>query len=307
MGRIGQAVQRPLEHPPGKGQCTDDLPGILHEIAVDRGRTPAAVFEVVHFYGSRVHPIAAVQLFPGVFLEEHDVRGHIGQRVLPKGVFGQTDGSQEVGALCDMFTRRGIDGIHEIAADHKGRDAAFPQQADGFGEKVVVDREFPQFREVRVIQRLLAERGIADYGVYAAGTEPTVLEADVEMLFFGVEILSDGCGCGVKLYSEKLRIEVFRAKADEIADACRRFQDVERFVCADADPGKSLIDTPDNGFRSIMRILGGTAGGRIVVRGKQALQFPVFSGPLLIFRIKSLREPAPSHIADENFLLFRRG
>ena len=149
---------------------------------------------------------------PEFFLEEHDVRGHIGQRVLPEGVFGQADGSQEVGALCDMFTRRGIDGIHEIAADHKGRDAAFPQQADGFCEKIVMNREFPQFGEVRVIQRLLAERGIADYGIYAAGTELTILEASIKVLRFGIEVLRDGRGRGVKFHSHETGIEVFRAR-----------------------------------------------------------------------------------------------
>ena len=64
-----------------------------------------------------------------------------------------------------MLTRRGIDGIHEITADHKGRDAAFPQQIEGLGEEVVVDRELSQLRKVRVIQRLIAEGRIADYGV----------------------------------------------------------------------------------------------------------------------------------------------
>ena len=56
-----------------------------------------------------------------------------------------------------------------------------------------------------------------------------------------------------------------------------------------------------------MGILRGTASGRVVVRGKQALQFPVLSGPLLIFRVKDLRQPAPAYVADKNFLLFRRG
>ena len=56
-----------------------------------------------------------------------------------------------------------------------------------------------------------------------------------------------------------------------------------------------------------MGILCGTAGGRIVVRGKQTLHFPVFSGPLLVFGVKDLRQATPSHIADEDFLFLRRG
>lgn len=56
-----------------------------------------------------------------------------------------------------------------------------------------------------------------------------------------------------------------------------------------------------------MGILCGTAGGRIVFRGKQTLHFPAFSGPLFVLGVKDLRQPAPTHIADEDFLLFRRG
>ena len=165
MNRIGQAVQRPLEHSPGKSQCADNLPGIFHKVAVDRGRTPAAVFEVINLYGSRVYPIPAAFVFAVMPLEKHDVGRDIGERILAKGRFRQADSAKQVGLSRDMLTGRGIDGIHEIAADHKGRDAAFPQQADGLGKEVVVNREFPQFRKVRVIQGLVAEGGIADYGV----------------------------------------------------------------------------------------------------------------------------------------------
>lgn len=56
-----------------------------------------------------------------------------------------------------------------------------------------------------------------------------------------------------------------------------------------------------------MGVLSGTAGGSVVFRGKQTLHFPVFSGPLLVFGVKDLRQTTPSHIADEDFLLFRRG
>gem|GEM_PF-4393725 len=56
-----------------------------------------------------------------------------------------------------------------------------------------------------------------------------------------------------------------------------------------------------------MRILGGAAGGGIGVRGKQTLQFPVFSGPLLVFGVKDLRQATPSHIADKDFLFLRCG
>ena len=141
MGRIGQAGQRPLEHSPGIGQRADDLPGIFRKVAVDRGRTPATVFEVINFYGGSVYPIPAAFVFAAMPLEKYDVGRDIGERILTKGCFRQADSAKQIGLSRNMLTRRGIDGIHEITADHKGRDAAFPQQIDGFGEEIVVDRE----------------------------------------------------------------------------------------------------------------------------------------------------------------------
>lgn len=55
-----------------------------------------------------------------------------------------------------------------------------------------------------------------------------------------------------------------------------------------------------------MRILRGAPGGGIDVRGKQPLHFPVFGGPLFVFGVKDLRQTAPAHIADKDFLFFRR-
>ena len=55
-----------------------------------------------------------------------------------------------------------------------------------------MDREFPQFGKVRVIQRLVAEGRITDDRVYAAGTQQAVLKAGIEVFCFGIEITGDG-------------------------------------------------------------------------------------------------------------------
>jgi hypothetical protein len=80
-------------------------------------------------------------------LEEDDIRGDFGKSVLFEGRFRQTDGPQEVGGLRDMLPNRGIGGVQKETADHKGADAAFPQQTYGLGKKVVVDGEAAKFRE----------------------------------------------------------------------------------------------------------------------------------------------------------------
>lgn len=100
---------------------------------------------------------------------------------------------------------------------------------------------------------------------------------------------------------------MFGAQADEVADTRRGFQNAERFASTEAETGKPLIHAQDDGFRGIVGILRGAAGGDVDVRGKQALHFPVFSSPLLVFGVKDLRQTSPAHIADKDFLFFRRG
>ena len=57
---------------------------------------------------------------------------------------------------------RSVSRIHEETTDHKGPDAAGAQQAQGFCQKVIVDGEIAQLREVGIVEGLLAERRIAD-------------------------------------------------------------------------------------------------------------------------------------------------
>lgn len=102
-------------------------------------------------------------------------------------------------------------------------------------------------------------------------------------------------------------MEIFRAKAYEIADARRRLQNAEQFACAEANTRKPLVNASNDRFRGIVRVLRGAAGGGVDVRGKQSLHFPIFSGPLFVFRVKDLRQATPADIADKDFLFFRRG
>lgn len=123
-------------------------------------------------------------------LEKHDVGRDIGKRVLTEGCKRQADSAEEVGLPRDMLTRRRIGGIQKETADHKGRDAAFPQQTDGLGEEIVVDREFPQFGEIGIVQRLIAERRIADNQIEMRSVQSYTLKTVVEMLCLGIQVLS---------------------------------------------------------------------------------------------------------------------
>ena len=125
-------------------------------------------------------------------LEKHDVGRDISKRVLAKGCIRQADSAEQVGLSRDMLTGCGIDGIHEIAADHERGHAAFPEEADGLGQKVVVNGEFPQFWEVGIVERLLAERRITDNQIEMRSIEANALKAGVVMPGLRIQVLRDG-------------------------------------------------------------------------------------------------------------------
>ena len=219
--RISHTIQRIPEHPPGIGHFAYHLAGVGGEVGIDGGWPCASIFQVFSLNSGGLYPILAVLLFPGVFLEEDNIGGDIGQGVLPECGFRQADGPQEIGVLRNMLPHGGINGIQEETADHERAYAAFPQQAQGFGDEVVMNGKLAQFREIRVIQGLIAERRVADGNVKGWNNKMGVLEAAIDVIGFGVKILRYGRCRGVKFHGQKLRVEPLRAKADEIAAARR--------------------------------------------------------------------------------------
>ena len=153
----------------------------------------------------------------------------------------------------------------------------------------------------------MTEGRIAHYGVEEADGKLGVLKTLIYVACIGIEIPGYRRSRGVQLHGHETGIEVLGTEADKIADPRRRFEDAKRLFGTETKPGKPLIHPPDDVFRRVMRVLGGTTGRRILVRGKQALQFLILGSPLRISGIESLRQPSPSNITDQNFLLFGRG
>ena len=99
-----------------------------------------------------------------------------------------------------------------------------------------------------------------------------------------------------------------RAEAEKVPCSCGWFQNLERgcvFPRANAETRKPLIDAANDGFRSVMGILRGAPGLRVLVAGEQGLDFVVLFPPAFVFGVKGLRQAAPAHVAHQRFLLFR--
>ena len=66
---------------------------------------------------------------------------------------------------------------------------------------------------------MVAEGGIADYGVEKAALEPGILETIIYMMIIGIKILGDGRSCGIEFHRKKVRVEIFRAEANKVTYA----------------------------------------------------------------------------------------
>ena len=192
LDRIHPTVEHVSVHATRKCQFADELAWILYKVAVYISKTLSTVLEIFNQHLIGLHPILAVLFCSGIFLEENNVSGDIRQCVTSKGCFRQTDGSQKVRFLGNLFSCGWINRVHEKTADHKGSHTAFTQQVYGLGQKVVMDGKATQFRIVRVKKRLLPERWITHYRINPPSTDIAVLEADIEMLGFRVQVLGNG-------------------------------------------------------------------------------------------------------------------
>ena len=132
-------------------------------------------------------------------LEEDDVRYHLGTGILFERIIGQTDSSQQLGALGKIAAHCGILGVHGIAGGYKSHHAAGTHLVECFGEKVVVNTKV-QLVVGFVIDLILTERYIAD-GKVKEVTPVGGLKAAYCDVRLGIELLCDAPGNWVQLHA----------------------------------------------------------------------------------------------------------
>ena len=234
-------------HAPVIGHFSQDHLRVIQEILVDRHPVlrPPQVQPLqagVCFGQTHVH-----QPFP--LLEKEDVRGHLGPGVGEKSVVGQADGSNELRPLCDVFAHAGVLLVQGTLGGDKGHNAAGPHLVQGFGEKVVVNEKMI-FIIPLVVERIAAERHIADGKVKKAVRQLGILKPlhrDAALL---VQLLGDAAGEGVQLHAVQAAVlHALRHQPKKVANAAGRLQDV---AGAETHILHRLIDGLDNG------------GGRVV-------------------------------------------
>ena len=250
-----------------------------------------------------LHPLRLRDLRGAPLLQEQDVRHYLRAGVGLEGVVGQADGPQQVRPLGQILAHGGILGVHGVAAGEEGHDAAGAHLIQGLGKEVVVDGE-AQFVVGPVVHLVISEGDIA-HGEVVEVPPVRGLEAGHGDMGPGVELLCDAAADAVQLHAVQFRPgHALRQTAEEAAHAAGWLQDV---AMLEAYVLQSLIDGADDGGAGVVGIEDGAPGRVVLLRGQGLLQLHVFFGPVLLGRIKGIRQSAPAHIAGQDVLFLRRG
>ena len=205
-------------------------------------------------------------------LEKDDVRYHLGTGVLFERIIGQTDSSQQLGALGKIAAHGGVLGVHSIAGGHKGHHTAGTHLVQRLGEKVVVNTEI-QLVVGFVVDLILTERHIAD-GKIKEVTAVSGLKAAHCDVRLGIELPCDAPGNQVQLHTVQTAVSHFlRQHPEEVSHTHRRFQNVAGLK---AHASHRFIDGLDNRRAGVVGVQGGASGGCIFLRGQQFLQLGIF-------------------------------
>ena len=199
------------------------------------------------------------------FLEEDDVRYHLGTGILFERVIRQADSSQQLGTLGKIAAHGGILGVHSIAGGYKSHHAAGTHLVECFGKKVVVDAEI-QLVIGFISNLILAKRHITNGKVIeispVGGLKPG--HGDVGL---GVELLCNPSTDGIQLNAIQTAVSHFlRQHTKEIAHTHRRLQNISGLK---SHTVHRFIDGLNDRRAGVMGVEGRASGGGIFLRGQQ--------------------------------------
>ena len=235
-------------------------------------------------------------------LQKKNVGGDFRVGVSGKGVVGQTDSADQLGTLGDKAAYIGALLVHGSLGGHKGDDAAGPYLVDGFGEEVVVNVETKMI--VGFVVDLVIPEGYVAHGQVeevapVGGFKPRHGDAR-----FRIELPGDAACEAVQLHAVQAAARhALRQQAEEVAHAHSRLQNV---AGAKAHLFHSVIDGANHRGAGVVGVEGGGAGRHVLRLGQQRLELRVLPAPVLVLRVKRLRDAAPTHIAGEGLLLLWR-
>ena len=226
-------------------------------------------------------------------MQEDDVGHHLRTGVSLERIVGQADRAQQLRPLRDVLTDFGRLLIHGIAAGYESNHAAGSNLIQRLGKKVVVDGK-TELVVSPVVDLILSKGHVADGKVEEI---PPVggFKACHGNVRLGVKLLGNAPGDAVQLHTvQAASLHLLREKSEKVSDAHGRLQNVAGL---EAHVSNGFIDCLDNRGTGVVGVQGRCSGRGVFFGRKRRIKLRKFVFPVILAFIKSVRKPAPAHIA----------
>ena len=251
-----------------------------------------------------LHPLRQLLRGAVTLLEKENIRRDLRARVVLKGIVRQAYRAQQVSLLRQRLAYLAVFLIHCTLAGDKGHDAARSRLVERFHQEVIMDEKIllvvPLVMDVVAAKRHVADRKIKEVVWVVSMLKP--VHGDVGLL---IELLGDAPRQTVQLHAVELRVRHgFRQQSEKVADTAGWLQHVSGL---EVHLFHGVVDGLDNRGAGVMRVQDRASRRFVFLRRQQLLQLGVLLRPLVVVRVKGLRNAAPSDVARECFLFFRCG
>ena len=109
----------------------------------------------------QMYPVRLNIHAPVAFLQKNNIADNVRSGVGFERVVGQSNRAQKFRSLGKIFADFRRLRVHRVAGSHKRHDASGSRLIQGFGEKVIVDRESEPIVR-RIVYLILSERDVSD-------------------------------------------------------------------------------------------------------------------------------------------------
>ena len=178
------------------------------------------------YINAKVDPFRQLIDHAITFLQNENICGDFCSRCILERIIGQSDCSEQLRSLCQIFAYRRIFLIHRAFTSDERDNTAGPHLIHGAGKEIVMDQEV--ILVVSLVHNLKrAKRYITNGGIKKAVRQICFLKPANSDRRFLIKLLCNSSADAVQLYTIDFRVgQITRTHADEIANTAGRLQNI---------------------------------------------------------------------------------
>ena len=176
-----------------------------------------------------MHPIGSNVHNSVTLLQKYDVGSHFRSRICFKHIVRQTNCTQKLGSLCNIFSYSWVFLIHCAFGRNKRNHTAGTHLIQSLAEKIIVYQKVI-FIVSLIVHFKLPEGNIADCHIKKAVGKIRILKPLYAYIRFLIKLLCDSAADAVQFHTVNVAVfHAFGQKSQEISCAAGRLQNISRF------------------------------------------------------------------------------